>query len=433
MFVPEIIIKKKQGKKLTREEIDFIVQGYTKGEIPDYQISPLLMAICFQGMDHEEIANLTDSMMHSGEVMDLSSIPGIKVDKHSTGGVGDKTSLVLGPMVAACGAKVAKLSGRGLGHTGGTIDKLESIPGFSTSLTVDQFTKQVSDIGLAIMGQTADLDPADKKLYALRDVTGTVDSIPLISSSIMSKKLATGSNAILLDVKYGSGAFCQTKEKGIELARTMVEIGKRMNVNTKAVISNMDQPLGNAIGNSLEVIEAVNTLKGNGPEDLNELCLNAGTIMLLQAKVFNNAEDAQKALKETITSGGALKKLCEFVKAQGGDESYILDTSKFEVSKNIIPVLSKQEGYISHIDTIQMGEVAMHLGAGRAKKEDSIDPSAGIIVFKKPGDHIKVGEKIADLYTNHESYENEVEDLINSYKIVDTPTSKLATIEEVVE
>lgn len=433
MFVPEIINKKKKGLELSKEEIDFIIQGYTKGEIPDYQISALLMAICFQGMNETETGNLCDSMIHSGEVIDLSSINGIKVDKHSTGGVGDKTSLVLGPMVASLGGKVAKLSGRGLGHTGGTIDKLESIPGFSTSLTIDEFIKQVNDVGLAIIGQTKEVDPADKKLYALRDVTATVDSIPLIATSIMSKKLATGSDAICLDVKYGSGAFFNNVEDAKKLATCMVKIGKHMNKDTKAIISNMDQPLGNAIGNILEVKEAINTLKGNGPKDLVELCVNAGAIMLMQAHIYEDERMAKEDLLENIENGKALVKLCEFVKAQGGDESYILDPDKFEKAKYEIKVCSDIDGYIESINTVGMGEVSVKLGAGRAKKEDSIDFSAGIIVNKKPGDKVAKNELLATMYTNKENVDYLIDELRGTYKIVDTPTKPLKTIEEIIE
>ncbi len=317
MRMLDIILKKKEGKVLTEEELRFFITGYVKGEIPDYQVSSLLMAICFQGMNKEEIATLTELMEYSGETIDLTSIKGIKVDKHSTGGVGDKTSMVLGPLVASCGVKLAKMSGRGLGHTGGTLDKLESIPGMSISLTKERFIDQVNKIGMSIIGQTATIVPADKKLYALRDVTGTVESIPLIASSIMSKKLASGSDTILLDVKFGSGAFMKDLDSARELARTMVEIGDSLSRDTRAILTDMNQPLGCAIGNNLEVIEAVNTLKGKGPQDLVELCVKAGAIMLEQAKVCSRA-NAEELLKNKIENGEAFEKLCQFVEAQGG-------------------------------------------------------------------------------------------------------------------
>ncbi len=433
MFMPDIIIKKKNGDKLTAEEISFFVNGYVEGKIPDYQVSALLMAICFQGMDKEETSILTDCMMHSGDVIDLSSIPGVKVDKHSTGGVGDKTSLVLGPMVAACGAKVAKLSGRGLGHTGGTIDKLEAIPGFQTQIPIEDFIKQVSDIGLAIVGQTANLVPADKKLYALRDVTGTVNSIPLIASSIMSKKLATGSDAICLDVKYGSGAFCTTPEDARVLAKAMVEIGNHMGRNTKALITNMDEPLGLAIGNSLEVIEAINTLRGEGPEDLRELCLRAGAIMLVQAKLYADTDSARKVLIERLNDGSAFNKLVEFVTAQHGDASYIIDPKKFQTARNIIPVISNATGFVQKINTILLGDVNVKLGAGREKKEDSIDFAAGIVVNKKTGDYVTKGDVLAYIHTNHTDYQAQVEEVLSAYFIETKDPTILPLIYSIVE
>lgn len=433
MFVPEIIIKKKRGFKLTKEEIFFVINGYVDGSIPDYQISALLMAICLKGMDDEEIGNLCDAMLHSGEVIDLSSISGIKVDKHSTGGVGDKTSLVLGPMVASLGGKVAKLSGRGLGHTGGTIDKLESIPGLSTSLSIEQFKKQVNDIGICIIGQTSELDPADKKLYALRDVTGTVDSIPLIATSIMSKKLATGSDAILLDVKYGSGAFFDNVKDSTELAKCMVNIGKHMHKDTKAIISNMDQPLGNAIGNILEIKEVIKTLKGNGPEDLVELCVNAGIIMLKQAKLYTDENKARTDLLKSLKDGSAFNKFVEFVKAQGGDIKYILNPDLFDKSKYEINVLANADGYIEKINTVAMGEVSVKLGAGRAKKEDGIDYTAGIYCRKKPGDKVTRDTVLATIYTNNKIGLEVVDELRDTYTIVNHKTKPLKTIEEVIE
>ena len=392
MRMVDIIIKKKENKELTREEISFFVKGFTSGSIPDYQASALAMAICFNGMNKKEIGILTDEMLHSGDTIDLSKIQGKKVDKHSTGGVGDKTSLVLGPLVASCGVKLAKMSGRGLGHTGGTLDKLESIPGVSIDIEKEDFFKQVNEIGIAIVGQTGSLVPCDKKLYALRDVTGTVNSIPLIASSIMSKKLASGSDTILLDVKFGSGAFMKDLDSARELARTMVDIGDELNRDTRAILTDMNQPLGLAIGNSLEVIEAINTLNGNGPKDLVELCINAGAIMLVQAQRVSTVEEGKKLLEESIKNKTALNKLCEMVKAQGGDDSYIKDPSKFEKAKYIIDVKSKKEGYIKEINALEIGEAACKLGAGRATKADVIDFAAGIVLEKKVGSKVNVGD-----------------------------------------
>lgn len=433
MLVTEIINKKKYKQELTKEEIDFMVQGFTKGDIPDYQMSAFLMAVCFNGMNSRETADLTDSMMRSGDLMDLSSINGIKVDKHSTGGVGDKTSLVLGPMVASCGAKVAKMSGRGLGHTGGTIDKLESIPGFNTQLEIEDFKRQVNKVGIAIAGQSANLDPADKKMYALRDVTATVDSVPLIASSIMSKKLATGSENICLDVKYGSGAFCKTVEDAERLANAMVEIGKHMHRDTRALITNMDQPLGYAIGNILEVKEAVETLKGHGPKDLYELCVEAGSVMLLQSHIFEDKEEARKQLEANIKNGKAFEKLVEWVEAQGGDSSYVKDLSKFGVAKNLINITAETSGYIKHIDTIKLGEAGVKLGAGRAKKEDIIDFEAGIMMCKKPGDKINIGDVICVVHTNKEDNRDALQEIRESFEYSVEEVKPLPTIEGYVE
>ncbi|HOF65011.1 MAG: pyrimidine-nucleoside phosphorylase [Bacilli bacterium] len=402
----DIISKKRYGGALTEEEITFFIKEYVKGSIPDYQVSALLMAIVFNGMNLEEISVLTREMMHSGDVIDLSAIKGIKVDKHSTGGVGDKTSLVLGPLVASFGVPVAKMSGRGLGHTGGTLDKLESIPGLTIELSGERFINQVNTVGCAIIGQTGNLVPADKKLYALRDVTATVESIPLIASSIMSKKLASGSDTILLDVKYGSGAFMKTLEQGRELARLMVNIGNSLGRDTRAILTNMDQPLGLAIGNNLEVKEAVATLHGHGPHDFSELCKRAAAIMLEQAKVVKNQNDALILIEEKIKSGEAFAKFREMVKAQGGDLTYIDDLTKFPVTKNIIPVLSTKEGYVEHIDSLAVGVGGMKLGAGRATVDDVLDMSAGIILNKKVGDFVKKGETLATLYSNKESKTN---------------------------
>lgn len=404
MIMEEIIEHKRDGLKLTRDEIHFFIENYVKGSIPDYQASALLMAIYLKGMDAEETSILTLEMENSGEIWDLSDIPGLKIDKHSTGGVGDKVSLVLGPMVASCGGKLAKMSGRGLGHTGGTLDKLESIPGFDIYENIHEFKEQIKNVGMAIIGQSSDLDPADKKLYALRDVTATVSCIPLIASSIMSKKLASGSDCILLDVKYGCGAFMKTKEKAHELADLMIDIGKHLGKDVRAEVTDMDQPLGFAVGNNLEVKEAISTLKGHGPKDLFELCVNSGSIMLTQAKLFKTTEEAKKAILENVKNGKAFDKFVEFVKAQKGDISYILNPDKFEVAKNIVPIYSDKEGIITRIDALTIGKCAMKLGGGREVITDVIDMSAGIVLNKKIGDKIEKGELLCTLYTNKDKY-----------------------------
>ena len=417
MRMVDVIIKKRNGLELSEEEIRFFIEGFTSGEIPSYQASSLAMAILFKGMNKKEIGILTDAMLHSGETIDLSSIEGIKVDKHSTGGVGDKTSLVLGPLVAACGVKLAKMSGRGLGHTGGTLDKLESIPGCKIGLSREEFINQVNKYGLAIVGQTGNLVPADKKLYALRDVTGTVESIPLIDSSIMSKKLASGSDTILLDVKFGSGAFMKDIDQARLLARTMVDIGDHLHRDTRAILTDMDQPLGLAIGNSLEVIEAINTLNGKGPSDLVELCLGAGAIMLMQAKKTSSIEEGRKLLQEKIDNKEALEKLCDLVRAQGGDESYIRDPSKFEKAKYIIAIKAENEGYVKQINALEIGDSAMRLGAGRATYDDVIDPSSGIVLSKKVGDKVNVGDVLCTVYTNKEDNASILKDIHDSFKL----------------
>ncbi|MDY2574926.1 MAG: pyrimidine-nucleoside phosphorylase [Bacilli bacterium] len=432
MRMVDIIVKKRMGESLTKEEIDFFVNGFTNGQIPDYQASSLAMAIVFQGMNKKEIGQLTDAMLHSGDTIDLSQIKGIKVDKHSTGGVGDKTSLVLGPLVSACGAKLAKMSGRGLGHTGGTLDKLESIPGVSINISKEDFIKQVNDIGIAIVGQTGSLVPADKKLYALRDVTGTVESIPLISSSIMSKKLASGSDTILLDVKFGSGAFMKTLDQARELAHTMVDIGDELKRDTRAIITDMNEPLGLAIGNNLEVIEAINTLNGHGPSDLVELCTKAGAIMLMQAKVVSTMEEGEKLIASKIESKEGLAKLAQLVKAQGGDESYIYHPEKFERAKYIVDVVSSNEGYIKEINALEIGEAAMKLGAGRATKEDVIDPTSGIVLNKKVGSFVKKNDVLCTIYTNKEDYLSLLEEVKNSFKFSDEKVKVNPIIYEVI-
>ena len=431
MRMVDLIEKKKDGFKHTPEEIHFIVAGYTKGDIPDYQMSAWLMAVCFQGLDKEETAILTKEMMHSGDVIDLSRIQGLKVDKHSTGGVGDKTSLVLGPIVAACGVPVAKMSGRGLGHTGGTLDKLESIPGLHIMIDEEDFVKQVNDCGLAIIGQSGHLDPADKKMYALRDVTATVSCIPLIASSIMSKKLAAGSDAILLDVKYGDGAFMNTIEEAKELARTMIEIGDSLGKDTRATISNMSQPLGYAIGNSLEVKEAIDTLNGHGPEDLLELCLQAGSHMLIQAQKTDSLITARKMLEDAIESKKALRTLCAMVKAQGGDDAFIRHPEMFPKAKEVIPVYSKKTGYVKDLKAKPLGIVSMKLGGGREKTDDDIDYSVGLVLHKKIGDFVRKGEVLVEVHTNTGLSQELETEIFNAYDFSDEFVGKPQLIDEV--
>ena len=400
MRMYDLIMKKRDGGALTKDEIGYMIQGYTQGSIPDYQMSAMLMAIYFQGMNEEETLFLTESMEHSGEVLDISAIHGIKVDKHSTGGVGDKTSLALTPMVAACGIPVAKMSGRGLGHTGGTIDKLESFSGFSTAITAEKFMENVNEIGIAIMGQTADLAPADKKLYALRDVTATVDNMSLIASSIMSKKLASGADAIVLDVKTGSGAFMKTKEDSFALAKEMVTLGNNAGRKTYAVISDMDQPLGLAVGNALEVKEAIDTLNGKGPEDFVELCMTLGSYMLMAGGIAENEAQAREKLKEAVSSGKALEKLAQFVAAQGGDNSAVWNPELLPKASYTEEILSEEEGYISHIECDEIGMCSLLLGGGRETKESEIDLSVGLVLCKKRGDYVKRGEALATIYGN---------------------------------
>ena len=400
MRMVDLIIKKREGHALTREEIAFWIDGYVNGVVPDYQVSAMNMAILFKGMNEEEVINLTDLMEHSGETLDLSSLKGVKVDKHSTGGVGDKTSLVLGPMVAACGATFAKLSGRGLGHTGGTLDKLESIPGLTIQINGDRFINQVNKIGIAIAGQTQSLVPADKKMYALRDVTGTVESIPLIAASVMSKKLAAGTDAILLDVTLGNGAFMKDINQARTLAKLMVKIGNGLKRDTRAVLSNMNEPLGLAVGNALEVKEAIAALHGEGPEDLMELCYITGSIMLEQAHICNNYQEGRKMLEECIKDGSAFNKFLEMVAAQDGDVDYILHPEKFAVAKNIIPIYAQEEGYVKEINALEIGLSSMTLGGGRETLDDVIDMAAGIMLNKKVGDYVKEGEALCYLHSN---------------------------------
>lgn len=431
MRMVDLIEKKKDGKVHTAQEIHFIVDGYTNDKIPDYQMSAWLMAVCFQGLNKEETALLTKEMMHSGDVIDLSRIEGIKVDKHSTGGVGDKTSMVLGPIVGACGVPVAKMSGRGLGHTGGTLDKLESIPGLHVMIEEDDFVKQVNDCHLAIIGQSAHLDPADKKMYALRDVTATVSCIPLIASSIMSKKLAAGSDAILLDVKYGDGAFMKTKEEAKMLARTMIEIGDSLGKDTRATISNMSQPLGYTIGNSLEVKEAVDTLNGNGPEDLLELCLQAGSHMLIQAQKADSLLSARKMLQEAIDSKQALRTFCAMVKAQGGDDAYVRHPEMFPKAKEVIPVYSQTTGYVKNLKAKPLGIVSMKLGGGRETTDDEIDYSVGLILHKKIGDFVKKGDVLVEVHTNTGLSKELQKDILDAYEFSNEFVNKPVLIDEV--
>lgn len=408
MRMYDIIQKKRDGHTLTKDEIDFFVQGYTKGEIPDYQMAALLMAIYFKKMNKRETVDLTNAMVSSGDVIDLSSIDGIKVDKHSTGGVGDKTTLSLGPMVAACGLPVAKMSGRGLGHTGGTLDKLESIPGFRIELQGDEFSNIVNKVKLAVCSQTANITPADKKFYALRDVTATVNDISLIASSIMSKKLASGANAIVLDVKVGSGAFMTNLEDAFELAKEMVDIGNNVGRNTIAIISNMDEPLGYAVGNALEVKEAIDTLKGQGPKDFTELCLELGSWLLLLGENVKTIEEGRKKLIDTIENGSALNKMIEFVEAQGGNTEYIANPDLLPKAKYVLEVKSNEDGYVQSINAEEVGKCALILGAGRETKESTIDLSAGVVLNRKVDDRVSEGEVLAYIHSNDQDKANMV-------------------------
>lgn len=429
----DIIEKKKLKEELTDEEIQFFVDGVTDDSIEDYQIAALLMAIRLNGMTEHETAKLAEAMMHSGDVIDLSEIEGIKSDKHSTGGVGDKTSMALGAMVAACGLKLAKMSGRGLGHTGGTLDKLESIEGFNISLTKEEFKKQVNEIGLAIIGQTGDLVPADKKLYALRDVTGTVDSIPLIASSIMSKKLASGSDTILLDVKYGEGAFMHTVEDAKKLAEAMISIGKKLGKNTMAMITDMNQPLGNTIGNALEVREAIETVKGKGPKDFTELCMCAGEIMLMQAGKVETKEEARKLLEEAISSGKAYEKLEKMVEYQGGNIEQIRNTDLLPQAKFKTEMLSEEEGYVENIHSMGLGIQAMKLGAGRAKKTDTINYAVGLEMNAKKGDYVKKGDLLCTVYHDEELTDEWKQDFYETFTFTDKEVEPIPIVEEILK
>ncbi|MCP1397838.1 MULTISPECIES: pyrimidine-nucleoside phosphorylase [Bacillus cereus group] len=420
MRMVDIIAKKRDGKELMTEEIKFFINGYTDGSIPDYQVSALAMAIFFKDMTDRERADLTMAMVESGETIDLSAIEGIKVDKHSTGGVGDTTTLVLGPLVAALDVPVAKMSGRGLGHTGGTIDKLEAVEGFHVEITKEQFIDIVNRDKVAVIGQTGNLTPADKKIYALRDVTGTVNSIPLIASSIMSKKIAAGADAIVLDVKTGAGAFMKTEEDAKELAHAMVRIGNNVGRQTMAVISDMSQPLGFAIGNALEVKEAIDTLKGEGPEDLTELVLVLGSQMVVLAKKANTLEEAREMLIEVMKNGKATAKFKEFLSNQGGDSSIVDNPEKMPQAKYVIDVPAKTSGVISNIVADEIGIAAMLLGAGRATKEDEIDLAVGLMLRKKVGDAVKEGEPFVTIYANRENVEDVKAKIYENISIAET-------------
>lgn len=428
MRMVDLIEKKRDGFVLSTEEIQFIVTGYTKGEIADYQMSAFLMAVYFKNMTERERADLTIAMANSGDQIDLSAIDGIKVDKHSTGGVGDTTTLVLGPLVAACGVPVAKMSGRGLGHTGGTIDKLEAIEGFHVEISSEEFIKQVNDIKLAVVGQSGNLTPADKKLYALRDVTATVNSIPLIASSIMSKKIAAGADAIVLDVKTGEGAFMKTEEDARELAHAMVGIGNSTGRKTMAIISDMSQPLGFAIGNALEVKEAIETLQGKGPEDLTELCLVLGSQMVVVGGKAETLEEARGMLEEVIANGKALEVMKQFIEAQGGNPAVVDDMDLLPQAKFVTEVPSEQDGYISFMEADEIGTAAMVLGAGRATKESEIDLAVGIVLNKKVGDRVEKGESIATIYSNTEELAECMKMLYNSIEYSSEPVDKVQLI-----
>ncbi|MGD9579926.1 MAG: thymidine phosphorylase [Vampirovibrionia bacterium] len=421
----DLIYKKRFGKEHTKEEIQQIVDGVSSGEMPDYQISAWLMAICINGMSIDETAYLTEAMVKSGDVIDLSSLGEYVIDKHSTGGVGDKTTLVLTPLLASAGLPIAKLSGRGLGHTGGTIDKLEAIPNFNTSVPTDEFLNQIKEIGIAIGGQTAKLAPADKTLYALRDVTATVDSIPLIAASVVSKKVASGSNVIILDVKYGTGAFMSTVDDAISLSKTMVEVGDRLGKHITCVVTSMEQPLGQAVGHSLEVIESIETLKHNGPEDLTELCLTLGAVALTKSKIVKDIEEGKKLLVSNLDNGKALKKFEDLVKAQGGDLSVFTDYSQFKQAKIKHEYKSTKSGYVASCDALSVARGCKALGAGRDKKDEPINMAVGVVVKKKVSDAVSAGDVLAEIYADSEDkLKQTIEYLDNAYTIVDQPVEK---------
>ncbi len=432
MRMVDLIAKKRDHIELTTEEIEWMIRNYTDKVIPDYQMSAFLMAVVFNGMTPAERLALTQAMVGSGEVVDLSAIEGIKVDKHSTGGVGDKTSLILGPLVASMGVPVAKMSGRGLGHTGGTLDKLESISGMTIELDMERFIEQVNEIKLAIIGQTGNLAPADKYLYALRDVTATVESIPLIASSIMSKKIAAGADAIVLDVKFGAGAFMKTLEDAKQLAQAMVEIGRDAQRQTVAFLTDMNQPLGSAIGNALEVKEAIETLKGHGPKDLEELVLQLASQMVVLAKKAPDVETAYEQLKEKLHSGEAFNKFKEFVQAQGGDVAQIENPDLLPKADSIIPVKASQSGYVHQIDALSIGLAAMKLGAGRATKDDMIDMAVGVVLDKKVGDSVGEGDVLAYIHANRVDNEEAISYIQKAYCICKDPVCPPTLIYDVI-
>ena len=430
----DIIYKKREGQKLNKKELEFLINGYVNGEIPDYQMSAWAMAVYFQGMDAQETANLTMLMAESGDMIDLSPVKGVKVDKHSTGGVGDTTTLILAPLVASAGIPVAKMSGRGLGHTGGTIDKLESIPSFNTSLSRDKFFDNVNQHGLAVVGQTGNLTPADKKLYALRDVTATVESIPLIASSIMSKKLAGGADAIVLDVKTGNGAFMKDLANAKKLAEAMVAIGKEVGRDTAAYITDMNQPLGYAVGNALEVKEAVRTLQGEGPEDLTELCIELGSGMLKLAGKVTDIEAGKKLLRKNLKNGKALDKFSEMITAQGGNAKIVEDLSLLPTADNRFEVKAEKDGYISEIKALDVGLSAMILGAGRENKESEIDLAVGLELKKKVSDQVSKGDTLAVLhYNDSKNLEEAEKKLLEAFTITETKKKKNKLIYQIIK
>lgn len=431
MHIVDLIAKKRDGYELSKKELHYLVDGYTKGIIPDYQMSAFLMATYFQNMTDQEATDLSLIMRDSGDTIDLSGIPGIKVDKHSTGGVGDKVTLVLGPLIASLGAKFAKMSGRGLGHTGGTIDKLESIPGYKVVLGVDEFISQVNDIGIAIVGQSGDVTPADKKLYALRDVTATVDIIPLIASSIMSKKLASGADAIVLDVKVGHGAFMKTEQEAVKLAKLMVSIGKLAGKKVTAILTGMDEPLGHKIGNALEVYESIETLKGNGPKDLVDVTIEIGAHLLLDAGIVSDFAEAKKKLSETLANGQAYAKFSELIKAQGGDVSSLENPGQL-LAKKTVEVLALTEGYVMDINALSIGKAALRLGSGRETKEDVVHLDVGLDLHKKIGSYVKKGESLATLYVRDKGIE-EAKELVLGAITIGATKNKVTLIKSTIK
>lgn len=433
MRMIDIIIKKRDQHELTTDEIKYFVNGYTDGSIPDYQMSALTMAILLNGMSDRETFDMAQAMLKSGDELDLSDIHAIKVDKHSTGGVGDKISIPLAPLVASCGVKNPMISGRGLGHTGGTLDKLESIPGFSVDETEEQFKDQVRNVGTAIVSASTNVAPADKKIYALRDTTGTVESIPLIASSIMSKKLASGTDALVFDVKCGNGAFMKDKAHAEKLAKTLLAIGKQHGTKCVAVLTNMNQPLGNTVGNSLEIKESIEILQGKGPKDTTELTLVLGSHMLVLAHVAKNLDEARQMLEDHIKDGSALAKLREMIKAQGGNEKVVDDPSLLPLAKYQYDIKAPADGYVTEINTNEIGMVSVYLGGGRLKKSDKVDPGVGLVINKHLGDQVKAGESLATVYSNHDYDEEIAQDVLNSYQISGQPAPKEDLIYEVLQ